>query len=172
MMKLKHAITILFILFFRPATAPIKDRGLVYDELLAYQESVYIENLKVKIDTSDFSPELFFEALYVYVDNPEIVYRQAVLETGWFTHPRFTVYNNSIGMKPAKSREHLQSGVWKGHATYTHWSNSIKDYALWQEYWKSKGYNMGDYYGFLRDLPYATADRYIETLKLIGLPYV
>ena len=48
---------------------------------------------------------------------------------------------------------------------YKHWSDSVKDIALWQQYWKNRGKQMDDYYQFLEDLPYATATHYIKTLK-------
>ena len=88
-MKLRYAITISLILLFKTSTAPVKDQGMVCDELLSWQQQVYTKNLKAKIDTADFSPELFLQALYLYVDHPEIVYRQAVVETGWFTSSVF-----------------------------------------------------------------------------------
>lgn len=155
----------IYILSTQTSVAPIITQEQVYDQLLEYQERYSIERLKVKIDTSDFTPELLYQALWIYVDNPDIVYNQAKIESGWFTHPRFTVYNNCLGMKPAKTRDHLQSGIWKKHATYTHWSDCIKDYVLWQQYWKNRGKQMDDYYQFLEDLPYATATHYIKTLK-------
>ena len=137
------------------------------------QEMVYsahVREIDQRVESEPFSPELFYEALKIYVRNPDIAYRQAVLETGWFTHPRFTRYGNLFGMKPARSRESCQNGIWKHHATYSHWINSVKDYALWQDYWLEKGYDQKDYYLFLEELPYATAKRYTETLRLIELP--
>ena len=135
-MKFKHGFIIFLISLSSIATAPVKDASVVYDELLTWQENVRIENLKVKIDTSCFSPELFLQALYLYVDNPEIVYRQAVVETGWFTSPVFRNLNNIFGMHYAYTRETTAIGWrWADYyngrhhkiSKYTHWSDSVKD---------------------------------------------
>ena len=71
-------------------------------------------------------------------------------------------------MKEAKVREHCQSGVWKNHATYEHWTLSVDDYKLWQEYWESEDMDMTDYYTFLREVGYATARNYTRTLRKIN----
>jgi len=160
--------TVLFILLFiKISVAPCIPEEQQYDQLLSWQEEHSKRQLRAKLDTADFTQELLYQALVLYVDNPDIVFAQAKLESGWFTHPRFTKYNNCLGMKPARTREHLQSGVWKKHATYDSWIDCVKDQAMWQQYWKSRGKQMDNYYQFLQDLPYATAKHYVRTLKLM-----
>jgi len=121
------------------------------------------------IRSQDFSPQLMVEYMeLIGLCHADVVYRQAVLETGWFTHPRCTVYNNYFGMRRARVRKHCQAGVWKGHATYEHWTLSVDDYKLWQEYWEGEDMDMTDYYAFLREVGYATARNYTRTLRKIN----
>ncbi len=123
-----------------------------------------VENIR----QSEFTPELLQEYLQLSgLRSPEVVYQQAVLETGWFTHIRCTEYNNYFGMKEAKVREHCQSGVWKKHAIYRHWTFSVDDYKLWQEYWEDEAYDQTNYYSFLGNVGYAVAKDYVRTLKQI-----
>ncbi len=180
-MNLKHVFIISLISLSSIATAPVKDAGMIYDELLTWQENVRIVNLRAKIDTADFTPELFLQALYLYVNNPEIVYRQAVIETGWFTSKVFRELNNISGMHYATTREttaigwrwaDYYNGRYHKMSKYSHWSDSVRDIALWQQYWRSQGKDLEDYYGFLRDLPYAAATNYISLVKSIDLPHV
>jgi len=162
---MKKMLTILLTLISLKVIAPVPDSQQQLQqtiEILEQRDKMIVEQ---RAYSEPFSRELFYEALCCYVKNPDIVYRQALLETGWFTHPRFTVYHNTLGMKKARYRKHVQSGVWKKHATYDHWLDSVKDYALWQEYWDSLGYNMNNYYDFLEHVGYATADHYVKTLK-------
>ena len=178
-MKLRYVFTILLILLFKTATAPVKDQGVIHDELLSWQENIRVTQLKARIDTADFSPELFLQALYLYVDHPEIVYRQAVVETGWFTSPVFKNLNNISGMHYADKREttaigwrwaDYYNGRYHKMSKYAHWSHSVYDISVWQEYWKAQGHDLGDYYGFLRDLPYAAAKDYLTLVQSINLP--
>lgn len=101
------------------------------------------------------------------VKHKEIVLKQIMLETGWLTSGSAIEYHNLTGMKLAKIRKTTAIGSRYGHAAYNHWTDSIKDYILWREYWESKGFDTSDYYKFLDNVGYATAPRYIMLLKKI-----
>ena len=161
---------ILNILFIQISVAPVITQEQVYDQRLQWQENHRVAQLKAKIDTSEFTPELLYQALVIYVQDPDIVFNQSKIESGWWTSPLFLKHNNPFGMKYAMKRETTSTyrariGKIKNYAGYSHWSDAVKDVALWQQYWKVKGKEMDDYYKFLHDLPYATAKRYIPTLK-------
>jgi len=166
-------IILLSLLTFNVAVAPVKTQGDIYDELLLWQDQYRTKQLKIKIDTSEFSQELFYQALVLYVDCPDIVLNQARLESGWFKSPLFRIHNNPFGMKYALRRPSTASykariGRVRNYAGYKHWSDAVKDVALWQQYWKNKGKDQQSYYQFLQDLPYATSKHYIKTLKFMG----
>ena len=152
---------------FAPVVSGDIRRNMIEETKLRIEQEerrLYIESFR----DSSFTKENFLEYLRLTTDNAEIAYQQAVLETGWFEHIRCTKYNNYFGMKKAKVREHCQAGEWSNHATYDHWTYSVDDYVLWQEYW-SQYYDQTDYYKFLGDVGYATASRYVQVLKQIPI---
>jgi len=119
---------------------------------------------------ADFSVQSFYEAIqFVGIQNPEIVLRQSVLETGWFKSSSFKDYNNPFGMKEPAYRKTLCKGTALGHGSFDHWFDAVKDYKMWQEYWLDTIYEPNQYYHFLDTLSYAEAKRYVKTLKLIDL---
>ena len=111
-----------------------------------------------------FSPDLLYRALVLYVENPEIVYGQALLESGHFSSTLFLESNNLLGMKHPKVRETLSTGEFKGFSVYANWLDCVKDYALWQKYYKDKGHNMEDYYAFLGNV-YCPEENYVNLVK-------
>jgi hypothetical protein len=117
-----------------------------------------------------FTPALLYEALLqVGIQNSEIVFRQSILETGWFESSSFKDYHNPFGMKQPKYRETLCTGTALGHGSFDHWYDAVKDYKIWQDYWLDTIYTPTQYYHFLDTLPYAEAKRYTYTLKRIDI---
>jgi hypothetical protein len=113
-----------------------------------------------------FSPDLLRQALiYENIEYPEIVFRQAELETGNFTSEIFCNANNLFGMKLARVRETTAIGEFNGHARYNNWIDSVKDYRLWQLYYINTGHDISDYLAFLLYVNYATDENYINKLK-------
>lgn len=120
---------------------------------------------EAEIYSKDFSIELFKQALYyAEISNPQIVFSQAVLETGNFKSELFIRGNNIFGMRPAKVRNSTGIGIYNYHCTYSHWYDSILDLKLWQAYWIKKGYNLNNYLTFLTEIKYATDLDYINKL--------
>lgn len=133
-----------------------------------FVRELMIQTRIVEIRSMEFSPDLFYEYMnLIGIKFPEVVYCQALLETGWFTHIRCTKYNNYIGMKKARYRERCQDGEWLNHAIYNHWTRSLDDYKLWQDYWIQLGFQLGNYYSFLNDVKYAEAKKYTNILRKI-----
>lgn len=109
--------------------------------------------------------EVYAELVRQEVKHPEIVLKQAILETGWFTSNIFKTKNNLFGMTYHNGEKRL-------FQNYTSWRASIAYYKKWQmRYYKS-----GDYYDFLECVyknkkgeckRYATSPTYISKLKSI-----
>lgn len=68
---------------------------------------------------------------FINVAHPDIVYAQAVLESGNYTSSMFKRYNNLFGMKRASRRANMNQGN-TGWSQYDRWEYSIVDYALYQ----------------------------------------
>lgn len=159
----------LILLLFQRVTAPIATNQELLQQVIEILEKRDRELVIERAYSEPFSPELLYETLRVFVKHPEIAYRQAILETGWFRSKSFLIGNNCTGMKYARTRTKNATGVYLGHARYDHWLDSVLDYATWQNYWDSLGYDMSDYYKFLDELPYATAKNYTKTLRSLDL---
>lgn len=96
------------------------------------------------------------EALeYFDIKNPDIVYAQAILETGNFKS-NLCIYNNNLfGLYDSKNKRYHK---------FNHWTESVIAYRDWIQY----KYNLKeDYYDFLKRINYAEDTLYINKLKYI-----
>lgn len=132
------------------------------------------ENRDLKKELSEYKiehtpkPEFFYktpeeglvEALEYYeIQFPEIVYAQALLETGHFKSKLCTQYNNLFGLYNSRTRSYYR---------FDNWWDSVIAYRDKVQY-KYKGNT--DYYTFLVKLPYATDPNYIRKIKQLEYKY-
>ena len=101
------------------------------------------------------------DSVYAYIlasdiKHPEIVLRQAILETGWFQSKHLMKRNNLFAFRSTKKY------MW-----FNTWQQSIEYYKRWQ----LENYTNPDenYYSFLVRIKYARTPDYIKTLKRISL---
>ena len=92
---------------------------------------------------------------YYGVKYPDIVYAQAILETGYFTSQQYVKYNNLFGLYNSNKKQYYR---------FNHWSESVEAYINMVEYKYKDG---TDYYHFLKTLPYAEDPQYINKIKQI-----
>jgi len=118
-----------------------------------------------------FSEDLLIKCLeYEGIKYQEVVLLQSRLETGFYTSDIFLNGNNLFGMKYPERRPTVATGTYREHAQYAHWSDSVIDYALWQEYYISRGYRIGEgedsdfYLLVLKNIPYAEDKKYVSKL--------
>ena len=116
------------------------------------------------IDNKDIQPDFFnklpqeglMEALEYYeVKHPQIVYAQAILETGHFKSNVCLNYNNLFGLYDSKNKDYYK---------FNHWAESIVAYKEWIQ---KKYQPPNNYYAFLEEINYANDKDYISTLKSI-----
>lgn len=94
---------------------------------------------------------LFKRILY-----PEIVLKQAILETGWFKSNIYLKSKNMFGFRYKKK-----------YMAFKSWQHCIDYYKKWQE---RKYLNIHeDYYNFLIRIKYASSDQYIKRLKGVDI---
>jgi len=91
---------------------------------------------------------------YYKIKHSNIVYAQAILETGHFGSRFCKEYNNLFGLYNSHKKDFF---------TFKHWSESVKCYKTSLQY-KYKG---GDYYAFLDSIGYAEDPEYIDKLKVL-----
>lgn len=100
------------------------------------------------------------EALDYYgIQYPQIVYAQALLETGHFKSKLCTQYNNLFGLYNSRTKSYYR---------FDNWWDSVIAYRDKVQY-KYKGNT--DYYTFLVKLPYATDPNYIRKIKQLEYKY-
>lgn len=93
--------------------------------------------------------------IHYEVKFPEIVYAQAVLETGHFKSVGCLRHHNLFGLYNSKVKRHHR---------FNHWTESVVAYREWvQKRYKPPE----DYYMFLQRIGYAEDPRYIHKLKQI-----
>jgi hypothetical protein len=124
-----------------------------------------------QIQGQPFSEDLLEKCIYYErIEYPSIVILQSQLETGHYTSDVFLNGNNCFGMRFPRSRPTVATGAYKEHAQYSHWSESVIDYALWQNWYLSRGYRIGEsnddafYLVFLNCVHYAADPRYVSKL--------
>lgn len=83
-------------------------------------------------------PEIFQDEVleYIYelrIDHPQIVFAQAIKESGNFTSVIFKENHNLFGMRVPERRATTCIGINRTYAVYSNWKASIIDYALYQE---------------------------------------
>ena len=118
----------------------------------------------VKLEQPEFllkSPEEgLIEALdYYSVEYPNIVYAQAILETGHFRSKVYKEYNNLFGLYNSRTKSYYK---------FNHWSESVIAYL---DFIQNKYRPPNDYYKFLLDIGYAEDPEYINKLKIIVNQY-
>ena len=103
------------------------------------------EQVKIELNKYDIHPS-----------HIEIILSQSVLESGWYKSHWCKEYNNIFGLtKRIKDT--------RGPQVFEHWTISVRSYYN-QIYKRYKG---GDYYVFLKELPYAMDPKYISKLQTI-----
>lgn len=96
---------------------------------------------------------------YYEIEYPEIVYAQAVLETGHFKSDLCIYHNNLFGLYNSKRRKYFK---------FNHWTESVEAYRNMIQY---RYRPPGDYYKFLQRINYAKDPLYIKKLKKLTKNY-
>ena len=115
------------------------------------------DTFKVKPKFLTQSPKDGLEEALIYykVHHEDIVYAQAILETGHFKSRVCLEYNNLFGLYNSRKKQYYR---------FNHWSESVMAYKNWiQRRYKPSE----DYYIFLDRIKYAESVEYIPLLKKI-----
>lgn len=126
-----------------------------------FEEKVIFEDLSL-----NEKKKMIYETILKFeIEHPEIVFAQAVLESGNFNSPLFKSNNNLFGMKYPERRETTAKGKRNGYALYNDWEQSVLDYSLYQKsILKGKTISDDAYLNFLKRR-YAEHPEYIYLIK-------
>ena len=144
------SIVILLLLQIKNIVLATKDKPIsvieVADTIINEQPKFFSQTPKEGLE----------EALSYYgLENKDIVYAQAVLETGHFTSRVCLEYNNLFGLYDSKNKDYYK---------FNHWSESVVAYKEWIQ---KKYQPPNNYYAFLEEINYAEGKSYTRLLKEI-----
>ena len=132
----------------------VSDKACYTNDTLTYE--TVIEEKTNKPEFLNKNPEEGLrEALEYYeVKYPNVVYAQAILETGNFKSDVCVKNNNLFGLYDSKNKRYYK---------FKHWSESVEAYIKYIQY----KYDRGSYYSFLEELNYAKDPKYTKKLRII-----
>ena len=144
------SIVILLLLQIKNIVLATKDKPIpvieVADTIINEQPKFFYQTPKEGLE----------EALSYYgLEHKDIVYAQAVLETGHFKSNVCLNYNNLFGLYDSKSKDYYK---------FNHWTESIVAYKEWVQ---TKYQPPNNYYTFLEEINYAEDENYTKLLKEI-----
>ena len=133
------------------------------------------KQVQIESNTQEsITKESLYEQIMKYgIKFPDIVFAQAILESGEFTSKLFKSANNLFGMKVPIKRESAKIGATQsGYSKYKDWEYSVYDYSLWQDYMlKSRNDMTKKQYFVLLGKVYAEDPQYVNKLKRRILEY-
>lgn len=139
---------------------------LIIDKLETSNPSPKVNKIDLVMDYESvrLNPQNVYQYLMdLDVKFADIVLRQMIIETGWFTSYNCTERNNLMGMKGAEKTPDNTNG----YMTYKNWKYSCRAYLRWQR--RMYGDSQENYYDFLQRVGYAESPNYIDKLKSIKL---
>jgi uncharacterized FlgJ-related protein len=110
---------------------------------------------------------LYLEIIENDIKHPDIVLAQAILESGYLSSPIFIENNNLFGMRFPERRPTVALSENRGYSVYDCWTDSVKDYKLFQEFlFRRKEKTRDEYFDYL-DRIYAEDSNYVPFLKKV-----
>jgi uncharacterized FlgJ-related protein len=98
---------------------------------------------------------------------PDIVYAQAILESGALKSKLVRINKNLFGMRKPTKRKTTAIGKKSKYAVYINWQASVQDYKLWQDYlFRKKKMNRAEYISYLQKR-YSETPNYMSRVKKI-----
>lgn len=128
-----------------------------------------INKIEINRDTNyfDLNPSnVYREIMKADIKFSEIVLRQSIIESGWYTSHNCLERNNLFGMKGGEKTKDNPHG----YKIYKNWVESIKAYKEWQS--KRLTPDVSNYYQFLVDHKYHQSPDYQRKCEGINLVIV
>lgn len=100
------------------------------------------------IEQMSFEDSVFTYIVELNIKHPDVVLKQAKIESGNFKSKVFLENNNMFGFKKAFKRANTQIDTNRGYAVYDSWQECVIDYALYQTY-SAKNLGREEYINFL-----------------------
>ncbi len=129
---------------------------LTYPKIHNKSEEIYIKHDESSEFFNQTPEEGLKQALEYYeIDYPEIVYAQAIHETGNFKSRLCRINNNLFGLYNSKAERYY---------SFNHWTKSVE---MYKNRIQNRLKKNEDYYVFLERICYASDSNYVNTIKRI-----
>lgn len=110
---------------------------------------------------------VYFEILSQNIEYPDIVFAQAILESGYMSSTIYLENNNLFGMRFPERRPTVALYPNKGYSLYECWIKSIEDYKIFQDFlFRKRKKTRDEYFDYLSRL-YAEDSNYVFFVKKI-----
>lgn len=129
--------------------------GYERDKPKEYPELIISLPVEPKFPGLDPQEGLRMALEYYNIKHPEIVYAQAVLETGNFKSNLCVNHNNLFGLYNSRKKEYYR---------FNHWVESV---IFYKYHIQNRYKDPEDYYSFLKRIRYAESPTYTDKLKTI-----
>lgn len=158
---MKTLILFLFSCFFLQAYAP---------EKAVNEEMEKVNARLITLQNSGFSEENLIEYMHLIgVREIQFSLKMSKLETANFTSFLFEHNDNLFGMRhPSVRPTTSRASIYK-HAFYSHWTESVQDYKLWQDYYHSKGWDLSNYPAFIKKVGYSVNPNYVKIVNTVKI---
>jgi uncharacterized FlgJ-related protein len=101
------------------------------------------------------------------IKHPDVVFAQALLESGEFKSQVFKSNNNLFGMKVPEHRQTVSQPGRKGYARYDSWKQCVYDYRLYQDFLFKSGELSREQYIIKLNKIYSEVPDYQKRLKRV-----
>jgi len=110
---------------------------------------------------------LYLEIIENGIKHPDIVLAQAILESGYLSSQIFIENKNLFGMRFPERRPTVALSENRGYSVYDCWTDSVKDYKLFQDFlFRRKEKTRDEYFDYLNRI-YAEDPNYVPFLKQV-----
>lgn len=150
-LKHKHRITIIFVVM---AVFLVLEQGLFLHNIIHQEQPKVQENVLKYLELNQSN--VLFWLDYFQIKEKEIVFKQSILETGYFTSSVCIMNNNLFGLMKSKTE----------YYKFSHWIESIVAY---KHKIQCRQKEKEDYYQFLKRIKYSSDKQYINKLKQINI---
>jgi hypothetical protein len=108
---------------------------LLFTSIKVCSQEKLVQKVVVQKDDNVTKEKLYEQIIKFGIKFPDIVFAQAMIESGELTSKLFKTANNMFGMRFPSIRETTAQGkTTSGYSRYEDWNFGVYDYFLWQDH--------------------------------------
>ncbi len=108
---------------------------LLFTSIKVCSQEKLVQKVVVQQDDNVTKEKLYEQIIKFGIKFPDIVFAQAMIESGELTSKLFKTANNMFGMRFPSIRETTAQGkTTSGYSRYEDWNFGVYDYFLWQDH--------------------------------------